>query len=196
MTTREQAEQDLRDWAINNASRDLRVIAALRAGVPKKEIHLITGIARTTINRIEETAVSDAIRTATDRIGTLGQFASRTGDSARTARDSIARIIAQIEEPPMTTTTSYGTFVQHADTISAASIDTYVASALGEFAGDYDTDALTGAFRDAINAELDGTGVSLHGNEFYGPHPHQDVDIAAAIERVDFWEIAAKHERS
>lgn len=108
----------------------------------------------------------------------------------------IARIVP-IEEPIMTTTTSYGTFTTHcADSGSSASITDYVAGALGDFAGDYDVDAVTDGFRDAINAELDGTGVSLHGDEFYGPHPREDVDIAAAIERVDFWEIAAKHEHS
>lgn len=40
------------------------------------------------------------------------------------------------------------------------------------------------------------TGVSMHGDEFYGPHPREDVDIAEAFEAVDFWGLAAQYDRS
>ena len=92
-------------------------------------------------------------------------------------------------------TTGYGNFIGNcSDSGSSSSLYDYVSTALGDFAGDYDVDALVDDFRDAINAELEGTGVSLNGDEFYGPHPREDVDIAGAIEAVDFWQIAAKHE--
>lgn len=153
MGTIEQAEQGLRDWAANNARRDALISTARQAGVSKNRIHILTGIARTTIDRILEA--------------------------------------------PMTATTSYGSFINHcADSGASANIDSYVATALGEYASDYDVEAVVNGFRDGINAELDDTGVSLHGDEFYGPYPKRDTDIAAAIERVDFWEIAAKHDKS
>ena len=108
---------------------------------------------------------------------------------------AVARIVPM--ETSMNTTTSYGTFIDRcADSGSSGNISAYVTSALGDHTADYDVDALTDAFRDAINTELAGTGVSLHGDEFIGPHPQQDVDIAAAIKEVDFWEIAAKHDTS
>lgn len=50
--TREEAEKALTDWAANNARRDDLVRAARAAGVSKNRIHVLTGIARTTIDRI------------------------------------------------------------------------------------------------------------------------------------------------
>lgn len=45
--------RDLLDrWARNDAMRDKVVIRAYQAGVSKREIHVRTGIARTTIDRI------------------------------------------------------------------------------------------------------------------------------------------------
>lgn len=91
-------------------------------------------------------------------------------------------------------TTEYGSW----NTTAGAGVDSVlesVAAALGEFAGDYDLDGIAEDYQNAINAALDGTGVSLHGREFYGPYPHRDVDIRGAVEGVDFWEIAARHER-
>lgn len=49
---REEAEKALTDWAANNARRDDLVRAARAAGVTKNRIHVLTGIARTTIDRI------------------------------------------------------------------------------------------------------------------------------------------------
>lgn len=105
------------------------------------------------------------------------------------------QIYDEYKEKRTMTTTSYGNFIGNcSDSGSSSSLHNYVTTALGDFAGDYDVDALVDDFRDAINAELEGTGVSLNGDEFYGPRPREDVDIAGAIEAVDFWQIAAKHE--
>ncbi|MEV3925913.1 hypothetical protein [Actinomadura coerulea] len=93
-----------------------------------------------------------------------------------------------------TVTTEYGSW----NTQSGTGVDTVteaVATALGEFAGDYDLDALTAAYETAINEALADTGMTLNGSEFYGPYPRGDVDIRAIVEGVDFWEIARQHER-
>jgi hypothetical protein len=47
-----EAERLLRDWAAGSGGRDGIVLAAHRAGVTKHRIHLLTGIARTTLDRI------------------------------------------------------------------------------------------------------------------------------------------------
>jgi hypothetical protein len=52
--TRDQAERELVAWATANACRDDIIRAAHRAGVAKNRIHAVTGIARTTIDRILE----------------------------------------------------------------------------------------------------------------------------------------------
>lgn len=98
----------------------------------------------------------------------------------------------------MTTTTSYGNFVTNCpDTTSAATLHDYVENSLGDHAHEYDVTGLTDAYRDAINEQLEPTGVSMHGDEFYGPHPvDTDVDIAAAFQAVDFWSLAAQHDGS
>ena len=46
------AERQLMNWAASFASRDTVVRAARRVGVSKHRIHVLTGIARTTIDRI------------------------------------------------------------------------------------------------------------------------------------------------
>lgn len=46
------AELRLLDWATNHARRDELVRAARDAGVSKHRIYILTGIARTTIDRI------------------------------------------------------------------------------------------------------------------------------------------------
>ncbi|GIH69408.1 hypothetical protein [Sphaerimonospora thailandensis] len=50
--TRDEAAALLKDWASTVARRDILVRAAYGAGVGKSRIHAITGIARTTIDRI------------------------------------------------------------------------------------------------------------------------------------------------
>lgn len=46
------ARRELADWAANDGRRDDLVRAALSAGIAKTEIHELTGLARTTIDRI------------------------------------------------------------------------------------------------------------------------------------------------
>ena len=45
-------EAELIEWAMAQADRDNLIRAALAAGVTKQRVHELTGIARTTINRI------------------------------------------------------------------------------------------------------------------------------------------------
>jgi hypothetical protein len=47
-----EAERLLVEWAASFGGRDALVLAAYRAGVSKHRIHLLTGIARTTLDRI------------------------------------------------------------------------------------------------------------------------------------------------
>lgn len=58
--TRTQARNQLADWAAARDTvevrRDVVVLQALLSGLEKKEIFQITGIARSTINRIETAA--------------------------------------------------------------------------------------------------------------------------------------------
>jgi len=54
MKTKGEAESDLREWAANRDRRDEIVRAASAAGVSKNRIHVLTGIARTTVDRILE----------------------------------------------------------------------------------------------------------------------------------------------
>jgi hypothetical protein len=51
MTT-EEAEQLLVEWATVTRDRDARVHAAVAAGVSKHRVHQLTGIGRSTIDRI------------------------------------------------------------------------------------------------------------------------------------------------
>jgi hypothetical protein len=50
--TAERAERMLTEWAASFSARDTVVLAAHGAGVSKHRIHVLTGIARTTIDRI------------------------------------------------------------------------------------------------------------------------------------------------
>src|ERR1700722_3624679 len=47
-----EAQRLLAEWAASSGGRDGIVLAAHRAGVSKHRIHLLTGIARTTLDRI------------------------------------------------------------------------------------------------------------------------------------------------
>jgi hypothetical protein len=51
MTT-EEAEQMLSEWVIVTRDRDARVRAAVAAGITKHRVHQLTGIGRSTIDRI------------------------------------------------------------------------------------------------------------------------------------------------
>ncbi len=107
----------------------------------------------------------------------------------------------------MTTTTSYGTWNNRVERL-AANFEASVYEALGDFAGDYDIDAIKADYRAAINEALP-DGVSLNGSEFYGPYyeadrdfvgyPHDEdgrLDIKAIVDGVDFAEIAARHDNA
>jgi hypothetical protein len=48
----EEAEQMLSEWVIVTRDRDTRVRAALTAGLSKHRVHRLTGIGRSTIDRI------------------------------------------------------------------------------------------------------------------------------------------------
>ena len=48
----EEAEHMLREWAIITRDRDSRVRNAIAAGLSKHRVHRITGIGRSTIDRI------------------------------------------------------------------------------------------------------------------------------------------------
>lgn len=50
--TESEAVRALKRWRANDDQRDPLVRAAVQAGIPKERIHRLTGIARTTINRI------------------------------------------------------------------------------------------------------------------------------------------------
>src|SRR5690554_5768191 len=96
------------------------------------------------------------------------------------------------------TTTSYGTIntmVPDAGTVT--SLHDYVAGALGDYADDYDIEAIVDEYRDAINERLADQGIVLAGDEFYGPYPRPEnagETIAEAIKDVDFWTIVERHD--
>lgn len=45
-------EYDLALWAVNQERRDSLLRRAYAAGIPKHRIHVLTGVARTTIDRV------------------------------------------------------------------------------------------------------------------------------------------------
>jgi len=53
--TADEAIRELAAWAELHRSRDDLIRAAIAAGVTKHKIHVLTGIARTTIDRIHKT---------------------------------------------------------------------------------------------------------------------------------------------
>ncbi|MFE5565964.1 hypothetical protein ACFQ68_13340 [Amycolatopsis japonica] len=94
----------------------------------------------------------------------------------------------------MTATTSYGTWVNHGG--GEIDLRTNVIVSLGDFVGDYDIDGLVHAYRNAIIEQLP-EGVTMAGDEFYGPYPRVDeVDIPAAIEAVDFFRLAEQFDNT
>ena len=93
----------------------------------------------------------------------------------------------------MTTTTSYGTYVNATPGGFAINLTAATLEAFGPDGTDgYDFDAIVSAMRDRINENLAGTGITLHGDEFYGPaEPDKDELTAAAalVERADGLDI-------
>jgi hypothetical protein len=99
------------------------------------------------------------------------------------------------KEPAMTTTTQlhgFGTYTMK------ASVRDSVLDFVNEFADDFDLDGLTAAYRDAINAELDSTGIVLRGDDFYAKYPAPDDAtelIKEAIEAADLGALAEQYDR-
>src|SRR5690554_6339689 len=112
----------------------------------------------------------------------------------------VGQIYRQYRKERTTATTSYGSFSRNvADPGPASSLADYVAGALGDYADDYDIDAITADYRDAINERLADQGIVLAGDEFYGPHPRPEnagETIADAIKDVDFWTIVERHDKT
>lgn len=102
------------------------------------------------------------------------------------------------EKEKSTATTPYGTFIGNvADPGGAGSMRDYITTALGDYADAYDIEAIVDEYRDAINERLADQGITLAGDEFYGPHPRPENSrdtIAAAIGEVDFWTIVERHD--
>lgn len=105
----------------------------------------------------------------------------------------------------MTTTTTYGNWNNRVES-GDLTVEQSITVALGDFAHEYDADAIAADYRAAINDALP-EGISLNGDEFYGPYYRDEVnlggyptdeddrlDIKAIVDGIDFWEIAAKHE--
>ena len=103
----------------------------------------------------------------------------------------------------MTITCSYCTWNRTVAKYSMT-LEQSVGDALNGEYSDEQIDAVTAAYRDAINAALPDS-VSLCGNDFYGPYTpaddefagypqddEGDLDIAAIVESVDFWAIVEK----
>lgn len=110
----------------------------------------------------------------------------------------------------MTVTTSYGTWTNNVEAFSASVEDT-ITSALGDYAHEYNIDALAAEYRQLINNALPES-VSLCGDEFIGPYYAADcdftgyptdekgsLDIKAIVMEVDgdghgnFWALAERH---
>lgn len=112
----------------------------------------------------------------------------------------VGQIYRQYRKEKPTATTPYGTFIGNvADPGGAGSMRDYITTALGDYADDYDIDAITADYRDAINERLADQGITLAGDEFYGPHPRPEnagETIADAIKDVDFWTIVERHDKT
>lgn len=93
-------------------------------------------------------------------------------------------------------TTEYGVWD---DTIPGGfTLPDGLAIALGDAAESFDIEAIEADYREALNAALRADGITLAGEVFYGPYPRPEgakAAIAAIVETVDLWEIAARHDR-
>lgn len=86
--TKAEAVRQLTEWAISNHGRNALVRRANLAGVTKNEIHHLTGIARTTIDRILEPAMPTTLtpretarRAMLAATETLGENPARQADA-------------------------------------------------------------------------------------------------------------------
>lgn len=96
----------------------------------------------------------------------------------------------------MTTTTSYGTWQNF--TPGELSVRQGIEAALGDDVGDFDVDAIETHYRSVINGYLSGTGITLNGDEFYGPAgeecPTHVIAEVVGYTAMSFWDIVHKHE--
>ena len=71
-------------------------------------------------------------------------------------------------------------------------VEETVVTLLGDYAADYDIDAIAAELRSAMNDALPPS-VTLHGDSFIGVFG-VEVDYAGILDSIDVWDIAAKHE--
>jgi hypothetical protein len=92
-------------------------------------------------------------------------------------------------------TTSYGSWLNQTGT--SLTVEQGVYESLGDFADDYDIDAIASDMRSAVNEALP-DGVFLAGDELYGPWDgsYAEDTIKNAVLSVDFWAIADRHDIS
>lgn len=81
-----------------------------------------------------------------------------------------------------------------ADPMGHRTVEDTVVALLGDFAADYDIDAIAAELRSAMNDALPPS-VTLHGDSFIGAFG-VEVDYAGILDSIDVWDIAAKHEIS
>jgi len=140
-----------------------------------------------------------SIEQARAKLGDLVTAAQQGSDIIITRHGKpAARIVAIVKESTMSetanTTTTYGTWVNFGS--GELNIATSIAVTLGDYADEYDMDAIKSAYITAIDAALPGD-IQLCGDEFIGPwdtrHEVSGDDIRQAIQGVDFWVIAQEH---
>lgn len=174
---------------------------AIRALTPREQLEVLADIAATVPVEMAQERVRIVGRTVERHAAERPWGAqSRAAEELGLGTARVGQLWTEYKEHHMTTTTSYGTFVGNvADPGGAGSMRDYVTTALGDYADAYDIDAIVDEYRDAINDALDGTGITLAGDEFYGPHPGPEnvaEIVADAIESVDFWTIVERHDKS
>lgn len=165
--------------------------------------------ARQQLEVLADIAATVPVEMARERVRVVGRTVERHaaerpwGAQSRAAaelgltKSRVGQLWSEYKERAMATT-SYGSFIRNvADPGPASSLADYVAIALGDVAGDYDIEAIVEEYRDAINERLADEGITLAGDEFYGPYPRPENAgeiIADAIKDVDFWTIVARQE--
>jgi len=172
---------------------------AIRALTPREQLEVLADIAATVPVEMAQERVRIVGRTVERHAAERPWGAqSRAAEELGLGTARVGQLWTEYKEHHMTTT-SYGTFIGNvADPGGAGSMRDYVTTALGDYADDYDIDAIVDEYRDAINERLD-QGITLAGDEFYGPYPrpeHSTETIADAIEDVDLWEIVARHDHT
>ena len=167
--------------------------------------------ARQQLEVLADIAATVPVEMAQERVRIVGRTVEQHaavrawGAQARAAEElgigkaRVGQLWAEYRKHHMTTT-SYGTFIGNVtDPGPAGNMRDYITTVLGDYAGSFDVDAIVADYRDAINERLADEGITLAGDEFYGPHPRPENSrdtIAAAIGEVDFWAIAEKHDHT